>query len=454
MSNALLLVPALGLLVLAFWRVRGRATAGWPALWMSLIFVALSVFGYPAWSWSKSSLGAGLPSDALVVSFADSVGVRALLVASMAASAIACLMPRGFRVDGAGGQHRSSDQPARSVSSEMAWWVAGLSALVFVCWCLGQGPSLLIREVYLDTDGIQILLRATTPGGTLAAMATTATLFLCHDRRPRNVLFVLTVVWFMSLLAIGTRGAVTIPVMAGLMIIARGRHDPMYRRPMFLAGGVLIGVAILTFGWVIEARYGTHGLLFLPRVIFGGKVTAMTDDPSAIARSVRQVVASVAASYPIVDHSVIAGVPMNIQIQNANPLLGSGNSAELERYFPWDWVPLSFAGTWYGATGILGQLGVFGVFAAVPCMLYRLLDAGPFAPYRHAGTVAALMLAFLSVQYSSRLCWRFFWVLLVACALVSVFNWLVARSSTGAMAEGWTRTMRLFRMHLYRRTWY
>ncbi|NED63225.1 hypothetical protein G3I15_20065, partial [Streptomyces sp. SID10244] len=131
--------------------------------------------------------------------------------------------------------------------------------IVLCAWCVGQGTSLLDRDVYLASNGNDFFLRATMPGGVLVAIGTVATAFLTNDRRARIALIILTALWFIGLLSIGTRGALAILVVVGLMLLQLGRARPEQRRRRFTQGGLALLSAVLAFSVVIEARYGPHG---------------------------------------------------------------------------------------------------------------------------------------------------------------------------------------------------
>ena len=69
-------------------------------------------------------------------------------------------------------------------------------------------------------------------------------------------------------------------------------------------------------------------------------------------------------------------------------------------------MPLSFAGTWYGATGWLGQVLLFGAIGWVVGYAAHNFQRGRFRPMAFLPIGMSVLIGVLSIQYSSRMVWR------------------------------------------------
>jgi iron complex transport system permease protein len=213
--------------------------------------------------------------------------------------------------------------------------------------------------------------------------------------------------------------AVALPVVAAIIVLVkiprRKWYIPVGR--VLLAGSLLMA-AIFTFALSLQARTSPHGIVNLADLFqetlqnqgLGGF------DPL---EAVKQLTASISASYPIIEYSTTRPVGLETLIGNANPLPGTSNDFLLERYEPYLWVPLSMVGESYAQLGWFGQLCLYAAVAAVCGFITNNLAASRFYILSLAGAGIGLMIAALSIQYSSRMFWRVFSIAVVL-AIVSL----------------------------------
>src|SRR6202035_436714 len=93
---------------------------------------------------------------------------------------------------------------------------------------------------------------------------------------------------------------------------------------------------------------------------------------------VKQLVSSVVVAYPDVEQSVIWGIDPGVLIANANPLPGTAQADDIERSWPYQWAPLSFVGTWFGAMGWAAQMLLFGTLGSIVGLTMRNLQQSRF----------------------------------------------------------------------------
>jgi hypothetical protein len=121
---------------------------------------------------------------------------------------------------------------------------------------------------------------------------------------------------------------------------------------------------------------------------------------------VKQLAASVFVGFPIAEESARHAVDPSVLIKNANPLPGTAQSPELERYWPYEWVPLCFAGEWFGAMGWLGQLLLFGAIGLLLGLSMRNILQSRFRLFSFLPVGFAALIGVLSIEYPSRMVWR------------------------------------------------
>lgn len=412
MSNLLLGVVALVITIGSILRARQFPTA-LPAACSASIFLLLAFFGHALWTWSRESAGAGLPATIDSVPFGRSVAATCLLWAAIGSAAAAYIVPR----------RRSIEYTAIAASlrnERTARTLFVVSTALIPLWLVGQGPNVLNRSSYLETNGNDFLLRATTLPGPLLAIFAVIMAARTTDSTLRRLLLANVVVWYILEIAIGTRTAVALPLLGALFILQAAFRGRRVRIGHIALGLAMLMLSVVTVTICLYARTGPHGLLNLGRLIeFGLNPTPGFNRQSEI--SVKALIASIAASYPIIERSVQVPVGLDVLLSNANPLPGTSLAFMLERYQPYEWVPLAMVGEWYNAVGALGQLALY-LFVAYLCgvVTHNLLQSKYYV-LSIAGIGLSLMIGVLSVQYSSRIVWRFLWIALA----VAVITYLI-----------------------------
>ena len=283
--------------------------------------------------------------------FGESKAVQAFLWASIGAGVSALFIPQAP----AAVRENKNWVPSKNISITAIIF----SAISLVGYLIGAGPSILSREVYLDTDGILLFLRVFWPFFILSSFITLALLAVEQHRKLRFCMIGIGVLGFTVMAAAGSRVAVAFPAMGAILII---RHEISQRRlhlPMIAATLILLATTVITFSVTLLARWMPHGILNLPSVVEATISNSLASTDSFLL-PLKQLTSSVAVSVPDTEMSATYGVDLDVLIANANVLPGTAQPMELERYWPYEWVPLSFAGSWFGATGWLGQFVLFG----------------------------------------------------------------------------------------------
>jgi iron complex transport system permease protein len=220
--------------------------------------------------------------------------------------------------------------------------------------------------------------------------------------------------------------AVAFPAVAALVLIANMVRNRRLYVLSLVAAVALLGLAAFTFSVVYAARVMPHGLLNLP-----GIVQTVLDRSNSFADHflipAKQLMASVVVAYPLTERSAQYDL-LDILVANANPLPGTSIGRGFEVYWPYSWVPLAFVGTWFGATGWLGQVLLFCFMGwTAGYTMANFLRSK--LPYLSLLTVAIVLgLGALSIQYTSRNVWR---VLSIAVVLL-VVSYLVRRKRVGS----------------------
>jgi hypothetical protein len=395
LTNVQLLVLALISLTVAVWlSVKRTSAAAAPAVLAALML--LLALGGPLWEWSKHSGGAGLPSSAHAVAFSESKAASAFLWASIGAGLSALLVP----------PIPAQALPTRKVapSRKLSIAVAIVSAVTFVGIVIGEGPSFFKNDAYLYSDGILFLLMASFPGIVSGVLGVVLTAWE-RDRRLRILLIATSALWFIAPLSTGSRMASAVPIVGSVLIIFNEIRRRRLHLPLIAAAVALFVTGVFSFSVVSNARAMPHGLLNVPHVM---QVTAsdITNSTDSILEPAKQLVASVVVGFPIAEESVHEDVDIGTLLGNANPLPGTGRSADLERYWPYSWVPLSFAGEWFGAMGCVGQILLFGIMGWIFGLAMHNLQRSRFRLMSFLPLGFVALVGVLSIQYSSRSVWR------------------------------------------------
>ena len=349
MTNVQLLVLALISLTAAVWlSVKRTSAAAAPAVLAA--FMLLLALGGPLWEWSKHSGGAALPPTVQAVAFSESIAAPAFLWASIGAGLSALLVP----------PIPAQALPTRKVapSRKLSIAVAIVSAVTFVTNVMGEGPSFFRNDSYLYSDGTLFLLMASLPGIVSGVLGVVLTAW-AKDRGLRILLIATSALWFIGPLSTGSRMACAVPIVGCVLIIFNEIRRRRLHLPLIAAAVALFVTGVFTFSVVTNARAMPHGLFNVPNVV-QATASGITDTTDSILEPAKELVASVVVGFPLAEESVHEDVDTGTLLANANPLPGTARSAELERYWPYAWAPLSFAGEWFGAMGCIGQILIFG----------------------------------------------------------------------------------------------
>ena len=395
MTNVQLFVLALISLTVAVWlSVKRTSAAAAPAVLAAIML--LLALGGPLWEWSRHSGYSGLPSSVPALAFSESKAVPAFLWASIGAGLSALLIP----------PIPAQALPTRKVapSRKLSIAVAIVSAVTFVANVMGEGPSFFKNDAYLYSDGTLFLLMASLPGIVSGVLGVVLTAWE-KDRWLRILLIATSALWFIGPLSTGSRMACAVPIVGCVLIVFNEIRRRRLHLPLIAAAMALFVTGVFTFSVVTNARAMPHGLLNIPHVV---QVTAsdITDTTDSMLGPAKQLVSSVAVGFPLAEESVHEDVDIGTLLGNANPLPGTARSADLERYWPYSWVPLSFAGEWFGAMGCVGQILLFGTMGWIFGFAMHNLQRSRFRLMSFLPLGFVALVGVLSIEYSSRSVWR------------------------------------------------
>lgn len=395
MTNVQLLVLALISVTAAVWlSVKRTSAAAAPAV-LAAMMLLLALAG-PLWEWSKHSGYEGLPSSVRAVAFGESEAAPAFLWASIGAGLSALLVP----------QIPAQALPTRKVapSRKLSIAVAIGSAVTFVAFVMGEGPSFFKNDSYLYSDGILFLLMASLPGVVVGVLGVVLAAWE-KDRRLRILLIATSALWFIGPLSTGSRIACAVPIVGCVLIVFNEIRRRRLHLPLIAAAVALFVTGVFAFSVVTNARAMPHGLFNVPHLmqVTASDITGTTD---SILGPAKELVASVVVGFPLTEESVHEDVDIGTLLGNANPLPGTARSAELERYWPYFWAPLSFAGEWFGAMGCVGQILIFGAMGWIFGLAMHNLQRSRFRLMSSLPLGFVALVGVFSIEYSSRAVWR------------------------------------------------
>jgi hypothetical protein len=282
--------------------------------------------------------------------------------------------------------------------------VAIVSAVTFVANVMGEGPSFFKNDSYLYSDGTLFLLMASLPGIVSGVLGVVLTAWE-KDRGLRILLIATSALWFIGPLSTGSRMACAVPIVGCVLIVFNEIRRRRLHLPLIAAAVALFVTGIFTFSVVTNARAMPHGLLNIPNLV---EVTAssIADSTDSILEPAKELVSSVAVGFPLAEQSVHEDVDIGTLLGNANPLPGTAQSAELERYWPYAWAPLSFTGEWFGAMGWVGQILIFGAMGWISGFAMHNLQRSRFRLMSFLPLGFVALVGVFSIEYSSRAVWR------------------------------------------------
>jgi len=420
LNNLELLLLATVCLAGSMWASAKKTRSAAAPTLLSLLMYLLALSG-PAWEWSKTS-GAALPPQVRAAAFDESEAVKAFLFAAIGSALAALLIPR--EPDQDFGAHRALNTRPISLSAAIA------SSVAFALFLIGSGTSILRRDVYLQNNGPLFILHSSWPFGIVFGVLGTVLIFFEQNSKLRWWLVANSVAWFVAPAAVGSRTACAVPLLAGTLIAWNELRKRRIHLLMIVTALALIVVTFFTFSAVNKARSMPHGILNMPNV---AEATAadMIDSTDSVLLPVKQLLASVVVAFPDAEQSVTYGVDPDVLISNANPLPGTAQASELERYWPYEWVPLSFVGTWYGAMGWVAQMAVFGITGWILGMIMYNVQRSRFQLVAFLPLGFAGLIGVVAIEYPSRMVWR----LVSMCLLLLIASYLV-RDSTRYLAHG------------------
>jgi hypothetical protein len=426
LTNVQLLVLALLSLMGAVWlSVKRTSAAAAPAV-LAAIMLLLAVGG-PLWEWSKYSGGSGLPQAVRAAAFSESKAVPAFLWASVGAGLSALLVPpvppQALRT--------RKVMPSRNVSI----MIAVASAITFVMSVIGAGPSFFRNDSYLYTDGTLFLLMASWPGMVFGIIGIVLTIWE-NDRRLRLFLIGTSALWFFGPLCTGSRIACAGPIVGSALIVFNEIRRRRLHLPLIAAAVALLVTGFFTFSVVCKAREMPHGLLNVPKVV-QATTTDMLSSTDSILLPVKQVAASVFAGFPAAEEAARYDVDSDALLDNANPLPGTARGADLERYWPYWWVPLPFAGEWFAAMGCVGQILLFGAMGWIFALAMHNLQRSRFRLISFLPLGFVALIGVLSIEYPSRMVWR---ILSLSVILLIASYFVRERSNKGRSRDMFKET--------------
>jgi len=443
LTNAVLLLVGVLACVFCVVMARTRNPANWSPAAMAFTFMIVALFGPSLWTWSRYSGGAGLPDTVDSSTPLDSAATPPLVWATVGAAVATLLVPAaqvtadkyflgrthaGLTPDlpvarNSDGERTTVRARANENGSSGARFMLVAMVVTYGVWLLGQGPSVLNRVEYLQTDGEPTLLRATYPAGVVLALA--ALWLASNDRSTivRWATYAMAVVWFVSLSSVGTRTAVAFPLLFAVIMIRKGTARNRLNAGALIIGCVAAVAVVITFGVTQDARQYPHGLLNYWSLLTG------VLDGNALTTTLQRLTSSIFAAHPIIERSALTQVDPSFLIANANPIPGTAQPPELERLWPYEWVPLAFVGTWYSALGTLAQVFLFGSMAYSCGITMHNLRLGRLQAASILPVGLAVLMALLSIQYPSRMVFRIFSI----AVMLAVLSYLVrSRRSRGA----------------------
>lgn len=406
---------------------RGRLSA-LPGLLMGALFAVTGFFGGQLWNWARETNGAGLPAMHTADTAIDGVAGTAFLFAASGAFAGAALI--ATLLD-------SRPAPKLTLGSMppgLAWTMLVGSGVVFVFWLLGQGPNLWYRELYLESDGIQVFLTMTTVPGPLGGLLV---FFLVAAARISDTLTGLAwfsgIAWFVVCISMGTRVAVGFPVVAGYLVCRSLLRRRTILRALLTVPVLYVAtfMTLATFAVTLYVRSRPHGLSLVVDSFMGEGGPSPVDVDSWVP-TIQRLVSSITASHVISEYSAIFHPSAELLINNANPLpagLANVDPITQERMMPYTWTPLAFVGEWYGALGGWAQFSLYAVVAGYAAWAVQLLHERKQTNILLVACIIPLMVALTAMQYPSRNAWRFVSITFAIPLIIPVL-WLIEQGRT------------------------
>jgi hypothetical protein len=398
-----------------------------PARIGGYVLLAFALFGSDIWNWSRSQPGAGLPSIIAAPRFDQSLAFMSLSISSIGLLVAGIVTARFVR--------RASGDGARVFHYDPRM-LLGVSGSLFAIWCVGQGASLFERSVYLLRDGNGLIAKWVGAAAPLLAVAILI-LGIVFSKGYIKTQIALSLVWFVSLLAVGTRLAVLFPLAAaGLVLYMQftGKNRSPVRFFISLATVyVLSFVALGAFWLTLVARSNTHGLLHLFELLAvdGGPNLL---DPRSWLPTLQMLGASASAAFPITELSALNAPELDYILGSANPLPAGLNwtaNYEAERIWPYEWVPQSYWGQIFGAGGPIITFAMSFASGLISNLSLWLAIRRNNLALKYLVIIFAVTAVFVGLQYPARNYFRIFsfvYLLPIGFLVLSRFRTLTHRN--------------------------
>lgn len=307
-----------------------------------------------------------------------------------------------------------------------------VSAILLILWAIGQGPSLLLRDEYLLTDGVDFLVRAVSILGPLGGVCAFFVSTFATARRMKLLSVALAALWWCATVSVGTRLAIAFVLIAIVMLILRFVNHRVVGAAVeavillpFLVYLVLVTSVATSF-----VRGFPHGVLRITSFLAEANTPTLLDFPTWV-RPIKGFVSSIVAAVPLTEQSAGRAPDAAVLWGNLNPLPSSLldiDSYAVERFWPYFWVPLSFVGEWYGALGPLALVALLGLVTFVAGLGCVFLQRNGSVVGVLLVLVLTVALSFVVIQYPSRTSGRMisfiFFLPIAIVALGTIGKWL------------------------------
>ena len=316
--------------------------------------------------------------------------------------------------------HPPRDTPAEiKLQSALSKYEKLLIYFPFLIYLIGQGTSIFVRNVYLQTNGIGFIERLSgvtnlvSLGGIFFAMSKTKNLESRYSILP-------TLFWYLLLMSSGTRLAI-LPLILLLYWIYQNFQIFYLRFILFL---FVILCIRYSYDLILLSRSNPIGLFRLPEnlanVIFNYQIYFA---PVNVLDSILGGIFTVVLTVPL----SIGSANWHSVLLNANPLISNisaksfeASSNGVERIYPYSWIPTSTAGVFYGTIGVLA---IFLIFFTMTWAQMETHSTGDNAFRSILSSIARIVYFaqfFFYLEYSSRIWFRLFWAFWLAILVAKI----------------------------------
>ena len=411
------------LLVLTTWILLRRPTAYlYPALLLGLAFSLLGLFAPPLWNATSQIGDTGLPFSGSFTpaQVADTRAMFLVATIGVLTPGLAGALGRSIALQGGDTpeQSRSLVSDSHRISVGQSHFLLVTSTAILAAWIIGQGAAAFRSFDYLAGSGPIAVQRLANPLSPLAILASGVVLASTFRDRRRTALAAMTLLlaWWAFLASKGTRLSMLVPLTIGVALIAVSR--PILLKLCIL--GITCSLALITLQVAILARSRPHGLTNLPSLLADPSVPwpmGVGDYATPLSFLGKNV-----SGVALVSIESVARAPSGADLmRNLNPLpapLARPLPFTEERFWPYEWVPLSTIGELQGA---YGYAGVLLTCAAFSIALTIGASGWGRSPWQTRVALLSLSLTPLAcvflVQYSTRNSFRILWLSFVLAVL-------------------------------------